>query len=245
MRASGFTSRAPVGLVEREVMSDFLYRWQALCGALLGGGLGFGAAYLVATMARWHDRRAAGHFVVGQLDAFRIFSESMSSLQSRLRERIDQLPPNLKQTRVDHDLRLRFVLDSVRIRPKVTQLFQEAISKLMDVDEFLTAHLQSFLHAAEAADRLLEDEEHKLYGKREHYKEQYERGTKLVVTAFEFRDYKPKLLYIAVGHANEAKKLIRELILSSHAYHNRLQRRFDLCDQQFEQEKKVLDSVGD
>ena len=194
------------------------------------------AAIYVDYRARWREKRAAAMVVIGELKAFEIFAEAMAALRDlylrsaqsgsqRLESRISQGQPS-PRTSVFLPA-AEAVLESVRVRPQLSDLFMQSAGRIMDTDdEFVWAHINVFIQAALAAQRLLnievvcvEAEVGRLSGPT-----RTSPWPGMLHPNFNFEALNPRQLQQAAKHARYARKHIDAVILSRCASHNRVLR---------------------
>jgi hypothetical protein len=209
--------------------------------AILAAALSIGSGVIVAVVmdhrARWREKRAAAMVVLGELKAFEVFAEAMASLAEQCLQMMVPINEAVLR-RLDAGMPPRgpsvylpvaeAVRESVRARPQLSDLFIQSAGKVMDTDdEFVWAHINVFIQAALASQRLLNFEAVRVESEVEKL-----RGTTRTLLSvstlrprFDFDALNPKLLQQAADHAKYARKHIDAVILSRCAFHNRVLRR--------------------
>lgn len=112
-------------------MIKFLYEWQTLAGAFIGGVIGLLAALLVARDARRREERAAAMILVA--DMVKV-NAAWAQLEARLNE-----------ANIPDGQQAQWIVDRLLgTRPKLFALFDSALFRIMPVHEHLAAHLTLF-----------------------------------------------------------------------------------------------------
>lgn len=115
--------------------SGWLYQWQTLVGAFIGGIVGLLAALLVAYKNRRHDENVASMTVLLGLNAFITAAEV---LEERKR---GQLARGASQQQADA-VSISYLLE---IWPLLPTLFEVAVARILYVDTELSVRLSNFL----------------------------------------------------------------------------------------------------
>lgn len=112
-------------------MSEFLYKWQELSGALVGGVIGLLAALIVARDARKREERAAAMTLIVDL-------VSVSAAWNQLNDRLGNVD-------VSPDEQAQWIVDRLLgLRPRLLPLFDSAMFRVMPIHDHLAAHLSLF-----------------------------------------------------------------------------------------------------
>jgi len=110
-------------------MIKFLFKWQTLVGALLGGLFALAMAFVVALTMRRREEKAAGMVVSKDLAAIRITSEAIKiSMEEEENITEDEYP-------------FWFSDKLVQTHPKLSTLFEASVARIMPIDVFLAVHL--------------------------------------------------------------------------------------------------------
>lgn len=122
----------------------FLYKWQTLTGAFLGGVFALLAALLVAWKAERRNDVAAAMHLVSALGAFQGATTQLKVAASG--------KPNTRETAMwqAHEF--------ARARPKISDMFETYVARVSTLNVWLAAHLSLFL----TQHRLLEEKLHRL-----------------------------------------------------------------------------------
>lgn len=212
-------------------MEETVFSWQRFAEAALAALLALASALYVAYDARWRDKRAAAFAVLGELKTFEVFAESMATLQSRYLEeaqRIEtrwerRLSAGMKLSHHDYVPLAQWLRNTVAIRPKLSPLFHQSSARIMDVDTMLWAHLQVFVQAVEAAERLLDFAQRKVDDELSRFSNQS--GFQRLRPHFDFGSFNPDQLQLAAKHAAFARQHIGEVLLDRWAFHHRMLRK--------------------
>ncbi|MES9900947.1 MAG: hypothetical protein ABW148_18270 [Sedimenticola sp.] len=114
-----------------EELINFLNKWQALVGAVIGGVFALWVALLVAYKARRQEDLAAAMLLVGNLVTIRTASRALKQLAKEKEIEEENLPYWLSEK-------------LVRRRIKLSPLFEASRIRLMPVNVYLAAHLELF-----------------------------------------------------------------------------------------------------
>ena len=130
----------------------------------------------------------------------------------------------------------------MRVRPQLSDLFMQSAGRIMDTDdEFVWAHINVFIQAVLAAQRLLHFEAARVEAEVDRL-----RGTTRTLPSvstlrprFDFDALNPDQLQQAAKHARYARKHLDAVILSPCAFHNRMLRRAwtpEMCEKRYREE---------
>ena len=112
-------------------MIKFLYDWQTLVGAFIGGVIGLLAALLVARDARHREERAAAMVLVADM--------------VKVNAAYAQLEARINEANIPDDQQAQWMVDRLLgTRPKLFAMFDSALFRIMPVHEHLAAHLTLF-----------------------------------------------------------------------------------------------------
>lgn len=191
-----------------DMICDFLYRWQTLTGALLGGVFSLSVAFIVAYIGRRRDDLAAAMLV------------TVNVVETKARYlSIKHVSKDKKISEADYH---RWVSEKlVQSRPKLTPTFDAAVARLMPLDAHLASHLSMFQMShrelEEKLDRLTEDyREVREKGKSSRSVESIDADARVITKDFER----------AAKFAECAENLINMLILGRRRHWHRIRRKF-------------------
>ncbi len=112
-----------------ESFIEFLGKWQILIGSLIGGVVGLLAALVVAYSQRRRDENASAMLIIGDLTIF----------AGAICEAINSQPEsNTDKGKVIIAYKL------VRLRPRISPMYDASMVRVISVDPRLAAHLQGF-----------------------------------------------------------------------------------------------------
>jgi len=107
---------------------EFIFKWQTLIGAVLGGIFALATAFVVAITVRRREDVTSGMVVIADLAAVRIAAEALNSLAKHEKIKKKEMP-------------LWFSDKLVSSHPKLSALFEASVARLMPLDVYLAAHL--------------------------------------------------------------------------------------------------------
>jgi len=174
---------------------DDLRQWQNLVGAVVGGIFALGVAVLVAYLARSREDRAAAMILTA---AFVSIRARHTSLERLAKEQL--VPANDYYKWLSEKL--------IQSRPKLSQVFEGSLARLMLVNTWLAVHLELFR-------TLYHEMDEKLERLAEDYKNLHENGAPLRPLANVEADQKlaSDSFAAAVRHASCAEHLLALLVL--------------------------------
>ncbi len=192
-----------------------------------GGLITLVVSLYLAYDSRWRQLRGIGRHLQAHLQAVVVFAEAMRTLESRLNENLENRRRLRKEpSPVDWSkFTTRFIIESVMGRPITTDAFQQAMIRVLGIDEILAAHLSLFWYAASGAERYFEFRERALEADLKKYEEAESRNEG-VVAIYDFSQFIPQQLEQALIHAEKAQALIDKLFYDKSAFMYRLVRRF-------------------
>ena len=171
-------------------------KWQTLYGAFLGGIFALSVALLVASKARRNIERSAAMILASSLIDIVVAYEA-------LKERADKESVSI-ENRPEWFVRM-FCLSP----PKISPLLESSIGSVMPVNKFLAAHLELFRITYKQFDFLIE---------RLNVDFEAQHGSEKITRPVSIINADVKNAYtsiqIAVRHANCARILLSQLVLS-------------------------------
>lgn len=200
---------------------DFIFKWQTLIGAVLGGLFALSTALVVALTMRRREEVASGMVVVSDLAAVRIAYEALNSLAEKDNIGEEEFP-------------LWFSDKLVSSHPKLSKLFEASVARLMPVDVYLAAHLSLFQRIYSQIEIMLD----KLSHDYDHF---HEHGEPLRPKDHMLADYRliTRHFTIVVEHAQCAEDIITKIILGNFSTWHRIRRIFYMS----KKEKKCNDML--
>jgi hypothetical protein len=203
---------------------DFIFRWQTLIGAVLGGMFALATALIVASSMKRREEVAAGMIVVTNLTAVRIALEAINSLPA-------------KESISESEFPLWFSDRLVGLYPGLSTLFEASVARVMPVDVYLAAHLSLFQRIYSQIGVMVE----KLSVDYNHF---HEHGKPLRPKDHVIADCRliSRHFPMAVEHAECAEAIIGKLILSNFPTWNRVRRFFHVNER--ERECRKLLRIG-
>lgn len=189
-------------------MIDFIFKWQTLIGAVLGGLFAITTALVVALTMRRREEVASGMVVVGDLAAVRVAYEALNSLAET--ENIEE-----------KDFPLWFSDKLVSSHPKLSTLFEASVARLMPVDVYLAAHLSLFQRIYSQIEIMLKNLSHD-------YNHFHEHDEPLRPKDHMLADYRLITWHfpMVVEHAQCAEDIITKIILDNISTWHRIRRIF-------------------
>lgn len=189
-------------------MIDFIFKWQTLIGAVLGGLFAIATALVVALTMRRREEVASGMVVVSDLAAVRVEYEALNSLAE-------------KKNIEEKDFPLWFSDKLVSSHAKLSTLFEASVARLMPVDVYLTAHLSLFQRIYSEIEIML----NKLSYDYNHF---HEHGESLRPKDHMLADYRliTRHFPMVVEHAQCAEDIITKVILDNFSTWHRIRRIF-------------------
>ncbi|MFZ3091249.1 MAG: hypothetical protein WA240_11580 [Nitrospirota bacterium] len=112
-------------------MIEFLYKWQTLIGAAIGGFIGLLAALIVAHDARHREERSAAMLVSVDLTSVLAAEDALRELIS-----IQQINSEKEPQWITNQL--------MKACPTLSGLFEASLLRIMPIDEYMAAHLSLF-----------------------------------------------------------------------------------------------------
>jgi len=193
---------------------EFIFRWQTLIGAVLGGMFALATALIVAYSMRRREVVAAGMIVITNLTAVRIALEAINSLPAR--EGISE-----------NEFPLWFSDRLVGLYPGLSTLFEASVAQVMPVDVYLAAHLTLFQRIYSQIGIMVE----KLSVDYDHFREH---GKPLRPEDDVIADCKliSRHFPMAVKHAECAEEIIGKLVLSHFPTWNKVRYFFHVSEQE-------------
>jgi len=187
---------------------DFIFKWQTLIGAFLGGLFAIATALVVALTMRRREEVASGMVVVSDLAAVRVAYEVLNSLAKT--ENIEE-----------KDFPLWFPDKLVSLHPKLLRLFEASVARLMPVDVSLAAHLSLFQRIYSQIGIMLKNLSHD-------YNHFHEHGEPLRPKDHMLADYRliTRHFPMVVEHAQCAEDIINKVILGNFLTWHRIRRIF-------------------
>ena len=175
---------------------NFLFKWQTLIGAVLGGVFALSVALLVSYKAQRREEISAGYLIMGNLTSF---TASTSNLNSKAEE----------EKITDKDYPLWLCNNLVGLKPTLSTLYETSVSRVISKDIRLGAHLdliRTFNTDIDAAFKRINNdfEYHDEHGKNKRSEERIRADANLVARGYN---------NIAV-HAECANYLIPRLVTS-------------------------------
>ena len=201
-------------------MIDFIFKFQTLIGAVLGGLFALAAALVVALTMRRREEVASGMVVVSDLAAVRVEYEALNSLAEK--ENIEE-----------KDFLLWFSDKLVSSHTKLSTLFEASVARLMPVDVYLAAHLSLFQRIYSQIEIML----NKLSYDYNHF---HEHGEPLRPKDHMLADYRliTRHFPMVVEHAQCAEDIITKIIIGNFSTWHRIRRIF--CMSQKEKKCKNI-----
>lgn len=187
---------------------DFIFKWQTLIGAVLGGLFALATALVVALTMRRREEVASGMVVVSDLAAVRIAYEALNSLAE-------------KENIGEKEFSLWFSDKLVSSHPKLSTLFEASVARLMPVDVYLAAHLSLFQRIYSQIEIMLNKLSHD-------YNHFHEHGEPLRPKDHMLADYElvTRHFPMVVEHAQCAEDIITKIILGNFSTWHRIRRIF-------------------
>jgi hypothetical protein len=187
---------------------DFIFKWQTLIGAVLGGLFAIATALVVALTMRRREEVASGMVVVSDLAAVRVEYEALNSLAE-------------KKNIEEKDFPLWFSDKLVTSHAKLSTLFEASVARLMPVDVYLAAHLSLFQRIYSEIEIML----NKLSNDYNHF---HEHGETLRPKNHMLADYRliTRHFPMVAEHAQCAEDIITKIILDNLSTWRRIRRIF-------------------
>jgi len=198
----------------------WLYTWQTIIGAFVGGGMGFIAAQFVASNARKRDEFASA----------RILIMDVLSIKEKTRILDDSVDKNIE----GDNKKMEFALQYLRRKPILSPLFDSSMGMVMSCNHELSIHLECFSKAYLNVEESLMRME-----KKAHIAE--DSGVKIEITYSVRADLNTiyKGLHIASEHAECIVFFLEELVLVKSRFFKNFIRWFkSICSCQKGLEKK-------
>jgi len=204
---------------------EFIFKWQTLIGAVLGGIFALAAAFVVALTMRRREEVASGMVVVADLAAVRIAAEALNSVAKQEKVKEEEFP-------------LWFSDKLVSSHPKLSTLFEASVARLMPLDVYLAAHLSLF-------QRIYSEIEIMINKLSQDYNHFHEHKRTLRPKDHMLADYRliSRHFSKAIEHAKCAEDIITKIILSNFSTWHKIRRNF--CMSQKEKECKNILEKGD
>lgn len=123
----------------------------------------------MATSARRREEESAAHFLTAELKTFEVFASVKQDIERHFEnlKKLARDPDKLRGTPYE----IKIILDPIHVRPRLSQLFEQSMSRVMRVNTVLASHLTVFWQAARAAEHRLAESERELLSQLEFFKE--------------------------------------------------------------------------
>ncbi|AGA89731.1 hypothetical protein Thimo_0900 [Thioflavicoccus mobilis 8321] len=208
-------------------VAEFLYKWQPLAGAVLGGLFGVVAALVVAYKARRQEDLAAGMLLIGNLVTFQSAKRTLEQLLAEKEVKKENVPYWYAEKLARRRLQLSPVFEASRVR-------------LMPVDTHLAVHLELFqlivLDIDSRLDRLEADiRAHDATERTNRKPEALRADARIIYQGFQS----------AVAHAACAERILTYRVLSKYPTFNQIRRRFFPSKQDRACEDLLIDKSKD
>ena len=182
---------------------EWLYKWQTLLGAAIGGIIGLLSALIVAHSARRREETSAAMVLVGNL------VKVVAAFQTLLKKSEGEGVPADKHHRWLAEKLAKF-------RSPLSPMFEASVARIMPVNRKLASHLELFSTIYSDVEKILERiaddyESFKRTGEAPRSKEEMDADAEVVKKGFD----------TAVQHAICAENLLSTLILSKTPTFNR------------------------